>query len=76
MSPAARTASRATSAGCSTRTPKEPIAHSTLNQAIRSLDLGVRDFVIHDFRRTASTLLHENSGPSDVVEKVLNHTIG
>lgn len=27
-------------------------------------------------RRTASTLLHENGWPSDVVEKALNHTIG
>ena len=32
---------------------------ATLNQAIRSLELGIRDFVIHDFRRTASTQLHE-----------------
>ena len=39
----------------SRNTLREPIAHSTLNLAIRSLDLGVRDFVIHDFRRTAST---------------------
>jgi integrase len=33
-------------------------------------------FTIHDLRRTASTLLHENGWPSDVVEKALNHTIG
>jgi integrase len=31
---------------------------------------------IHDLRRMASTLLHENGWPSDVVEKALNHTIG
>ena len=31
---------------------------------------------IHDLRRTASTLLHENGRASDVVEKALNHTIG
>lgn len=33
----------------SRNTLNEPIAHSTLNQAIRSLDLGVRDFVIGRF---------------------------
>jgi len=54
-------------------TLKEPIAHSTLNQAIRSLDLGVRDFVIHDFRRTASTQLHEAGFNSDWIEKALAH---
>lgn len=27
----------------------QPIAHSTLNQAVRSLEIDVRDFVIHDF---------------------------
>jgi len=33
-------------------------------------------FTIHDLRRTASTLLHEQGWPSEVVEKALNHTIG
>lgn len=54
-------------------TLQEPIAHSTLNQAIRSLELGVRDFVIHDFRRTASTQLHEADCNSDWIEKALAH---
>jgi len=35
-----------------------------------------KPFTIHDLRRTASTLLHEQGWPSDVVEKALNHTIG
>ena len=52
---------------------KQPIALSTLNQAVRSLDLGVRDFVLHDFRRTASTHLHETGFNSDVIEKALAH---
>lgn len=55
----------------SRNTLKEPIAHSTLNQAIRSLDLDIRDFVIHDFRRTASTQLHEAGFNSDWIEKAL-----
>lgn len=59
----------------SRNTLRQPIAHSTLNQAIRSLDLGIRDFVIHDFRRSASTQLHEAGFNSDWIEKSLAHTI-
>jgi integrase len=54
-------------------TLEQPIAHSTLNQAVRSLELGVRDFVLHDFRRTASTHLHEAGFNSDWIEKALAH---
>ena len=36
---------------------------------------GEPNFTIHDLRRTASTILHENDFPSDVIEKALNHTI-
>ena len=52
---------------------RKPIAHSTLNQAVRSLEFDVRDFVIHDFRRTASTHLHEAGFNSDWIEKALAH---
>ncbi|MDA3876576.1 MAG: tyrosine-type recombinase/integrase [Halothiobacillus sp.] len=52
---------------------KKPIAKTTLNNVVRSLDLEVRDFVIHDFRRTASTHLHEAGFNSDWVEKALAH---
>lgn len=52
---------------------KQPIAKSTLNQAVRSLAIDVRDFVIHDFRRTASTHLHEAGFNSDWIEKSLAH---
>lgn len=52
---------------------RQPIAHSTLNQAIRSMEIDVRDFVIHDFRRTASTHLHEAGFNSDWIEKCLAH---
>ncbi len=51
----------------------QAIAHSTLNQAVRSLEIDVRDFVIHDFRRTASTHLHEAGFNSDWIEKCLAH---
>lgn len=55
---------------------KKPIAESTLNVAIRALGLEIADFVLHDFRRTASTHLHEACFASDVVEKALAHEIG
>ncbi|MBK1717461.1 tyrosine-type recombinase/integrase [Thiocystis violacea] len=57
----------------SRNTLSKPIAHSTLNAAIRSLTHDVQDFVIHDFRRTASTHLHEAGFNSDWIEKALAH---
>ena len=52
---------------------KKPISKTTLNTVVRGLDLDVRDFVIHDFRRTASTHLHEAGFNTDWVEKALAH---
>ncbi|MBU9491756.1 tyrosine-type recombinase/integrase [Burkholderia multivorans] len=52
-----------------------PIAKSTLNQAVRALSMNVQHFVLHDFRRTASTHLHEMGLSSDAIEKALAHTI-
>lgn len=52
---------------------RRPIAKSTLNVAVRALEHDVRDFVIHDFRRTASTHLHEAGFNSDWIEKALAH---
>ena len=49
------------------------ISETTLNAAIRGLDFDIRDFVIHDFRRTASTLLNEMGFHSDWTEKALAH---
>lgn len=57
----------------SRNTLKRCLAHNTLNKAVQSLDLDVRDFVIHDFRRTASTRLHEANFNKDWVEKALAH---
>jgi integrase len=56
-------------------TEDKPIACSTLNQAVRSLSLDVQHFVLHDFRRTASTHLHEMGHSSDAIEKALAHKI-
>lgn len=52
---------------------RQPISKSTLNVAVRALAVDVRDFVIHDFRRTASTHLHEAGFNSDWIEKCLAH---
>lgn len=51
----------------------KPIAHNALNTVVRALAIDVRDFVIHDFRRTASTHLHEAGFNSDWIEKALAH---
>ena len=52
-----------------------PIAKSTLNQAVRAMSADVQHFVLHDFRRTASTHLHEMGLSSDAIEKALAHSI-
>lgn len=56
----------------------KPFAHNAINTALKIALKGqaIPAFTIHDLRRTASTLLHENGWASDVVEKALNHTIG
>lgn len=56
----------------------KPFAHNSINTALKVALSGqdVPAFTVHDLRRTASTLLHENGWQSDVIEKALNHTIG
>jgi len=51
-----------------------PIAKNTLNMAVWSLGLpDVEHFVLHDFRRTASTHLNEMGYSPDAIEKALAH---
>ena len=52
----------------SVRGDDRPIARSTLNQAVKALGLEVEHFVLHDFRRTASTHLREMAQQSDVLD--------
>ena len=56
----------------------KPFAHNAINSALKVALAGqdIPAFTVHDLRRTASTLLHENGWASDVVEKALNHIIG
>lgn len=64
------------------RDPKRHISLTTLNQAVFVAKDKKKEFAwlgtvwIHDLRRTASTHLHDQGFPSDVIEKALNHTIG
>lgn len=60
----------------SRNTLNKPISATSLNHTIRTLDLDIQQFVIHDFRRTASTHLHEAGFNSDWIEKCLAHEIG
>ena len=57
----------------SVRNRRRSNSKTTLDNAMRGLNLGVDHFVIHDFRRTASTHLHEAGFDSDVIEKALAH---
>ena len=54
----------------------KPIDRATLNVAIKAMDHDLESFVLHDFRRTASTHLHESGFEPDVIEAALAHTIG
>ncbi|QQC62905.1 tyrosine-type recombinase/integrase [Paraburkholderia ginsengisoli] len=53
----------------SVRGDDRPIAKSTLNQAVKALGLEVEHFVLHDFRRTASTHLHEIAQRDDALDR-------
>jgi integrase len=52
----------------SVRGADRPIAKSTLNQAVKALGLDVEHFVLHDFRRTASTHLRDMESQSDATD--------
>lgn len=54
----------------------KPISKSSLNHVVRGLEHDVQSFVLHDFRRTASTHLNEAGFNSDWIEKSLAHTAG
>lgn len=48
-------------------------ANRGANETIAKLNGKVDPFVIHDFRRTASTIMHENGYNTDHIEKCLAH---
>ncbi len=58
------------------RTSGKSLSTGTLHESMkRNNSFGIAAFTPHDFRRTASTILHEQGWNSDVIEKALNHTM-
>jgi len=57
----------------SVRSAKRPMSENTLNAALRRLGYTKDEITAHGFRSMASTLLHEQGWPSDVIERQLAH---
>lgn len=53
--------------------PGRTMSENTINAALRSLGFAKDEMTGHGFRSMASTLLHEQGWPSDVVERQLAH---
>lgn len=54
----------------------KPMSDATINTALKQAQwFGLQPFTVHDLRRTASTILHEQGWDTDVIEKALNHTM-
>jgi integrase len=53
----------------------KPMNETSLNAALDRISFDMPEFVIHDFRRTASTILHGNHFQPDVIEIALGHKI-
>ena len=57
----------------SIRTGSRPMSENTVNAALRRLGYSKEEMTGHGFRAMASTLLHEQGWPSDVIERQLAH---
>ena len=55
------------------RTNGEPMSENTINAALRRMGYDRTMITAHGFRGMASTLLHEQGWPSDVIERQLSH---
>jgi len=62
--------------------PRKPLGRTTLNSVLSNIESARKQedkpwarFTVHDLRRTASTLFHEQGFDPLVVEKALNHTV-
>lgn len=60
--------------------PRKPMSNSALNRVINATNERIREaggdiehFTVHDLRRTASTILHEEGFNTDWIEKCLAH---
>lgn len=57
----------------SLRAGGRPMSENTINAALRRLGYSKEEMTGHGFRSMASTLLHENGWPHDVIERQLAH---
>jgi integrase len=57
------------------RTNGEPMSENTVNAALRRLGYDRSTLTAHGFRGMASTMLHEQGWPSDVIERQLSHAV-
>jgi len=53
--------------------PKRPLSENTINAALRTLGYSGDQMTAHGFRAMASTLLHEQGWPPEVIELQLAH---
>ena len=60
----------------SLRSTARPMSNNTVNAALRRMGYAKDEMTGHGFRAMASTLLHEQGWPSDVIERQLAHTEG
>ncbi len=60
----------------SPRTSGRPMSENAVTAALRALGYDGDTMTAHGFRSTASTLLHEQGYPSDVIERQLAHKEG
>ncbi len=60
----------------SIRSAARPMSNNTVNSALRRLGYDKSEICAHGFRGMASTILHEQGYPSDVIERQLAHQEG
>ena len=58
----------------SLRSTVRPMSNNTVNAALRRMGYSKDEIVGHGFRAMASTILHEQGWPLDVVERQMAHT--
>jgi len=57
------------------KSTKRHISRDTLNVALKRMEHGLKDFTIHDLRRTARSRLSELGVSEEVAERALNHKL-
>ena len=60
----------------SLRSTARSMSNNTVNAALRRMGYSKEEMTGHGFRAMASTILHEQGWPSDVIERQLAHTEG